>query len=158
MPSGTAILFRRQTAALIFVLIFVAVTLPTRQVGAHDPTPTPAPAADVETYITPPEPISIFLAAGDTVRTLTLDEWRAVRHFAPERQWRMARIGWCESHLDPDAVGDGGLSIGAWQVQPRFWGPVPATLEAQAIQAERIAAEYGLAPWTTRDGCEGWNR
>jgi len=35
---------------------------------------------------------------------------------------------------------------------------VPATLEEQAIQAERIAAEHGTIPWTTRDGCEGWNR
>jgi hypothetical protein len=23
---------------------------------------------------------------------------------------------------------------------------------------ERIAAEHGTAPWTTRDGCEGWSR
>jgi len=156
MPSGTAILFRRDTAALIGVFIFAAIMLPTRPVEAHDP--TPAPAAIVETYLTPTEPISIALAPGDTVRVLTLDQWRAVRHFAPERQIEMARIGWCESHFDPDAVGDGGRSIGAWQVQPRFWGPVPATLEEQAIQAERIAAEHGTIPWTTRDGCEGWNR
>ena len=156
MPSGTATLFRRHTAALIGVFIFAAIMLPTRPVEAHDP--TPAPAAIVETYLTPTEPISIVLAPDDTVRSLTLDQWRAVRHFAPERQQAMARIAWCESKFDAEAVGDGGRSLGAWQVQPRFWGAVPATLEEQAIQAERIAAEHGTIPWTTRDGCEGWNR
>jgi len=156
MPSGTATLFRRHTAALIGVFIFAAIMLPTRTVEAHDP--TSAIAASVETYITPTEPISIVLAPGETVRVLTLDQWRAVRHFAPERQMEMARIGWCESRFDPDAVGDGGRSLGAWQVQPLFWGAVPATLEEQAQQAERIAAEHGTLPWTTRDGCDEWNR
>ena len=155
MHSGTAILFRRHLAALIGMSIFSVVMLPTRAVVAHDP-PT-VPTVSVEMYTPPTEPISLVLAPSDTVRSLTLDEWRAVRHFAPERQWEMARIGWCESHLDPNAVGDGGFSIGAWQVQPRFWGPVPGTLEEQAQQAERIAAEHGTAPWTTRDGCEGWS-
>jgi len=161
MHSGTVTLFRRHLAALAGMFMLTAVMLPTSRlptdsVAAHEPTPTPA--ASVETYLPPIEPTSLALAPSDTVRSLTLDQWRAVRHFAPERQWEMARIGWCESHFDPNAVGDGGFSVGAWQVQPRFWGPVPATLEEQAIQAERIAAEHGTIPWTTRDGCEGWNR
>jgi hypothetical protein len=101
---------------------------------------------------------AVTLEPGETVRVLTLEQWYAVRHFAPERQGIMARIAWCESKFDADAVGDGGRSLGAWQVQPQFWGEVPATLEEQAQQAERIAAEHGTDPWTTRDGCEGWNR
>jgi len=101
---------------------------------------------------------AVTLEPGETVRVLTLEQWYAVRHFAPERQGIMARIAWCESKFDADAVGDGGRSLGAWQVQPQFWGEVPATLEEQAQQAERIAAEHGTAPWTTRDGCEGWSR
>jgi len=113
-------------------------------------TAMPAQAADPFSAVT--------LEPGETVRVLTLEQWYAVRHFAPERQGIMARIAWCESKFDADAVGDGGRSLGAWQVQPRFWGAVPATLEEQAQQAERIAAEHGTVPWTTRDGCEGWSR
>ena len=35
------------------------------------------------------------------------------------------------------------------------WPRAEAHLKAQA---ERIAAEHGTDPWTTRDGCEGWSR
>ena len=132
------------------------------------PVPVPASAHAVPalarvvhqaaSYPPAPAPAAVTLAPGETVRVLTLDQWYAVRHFAPDRQQAMARIGWCESKFDAEAVGDGGHSLGAWQVQPRFWGAVPATLEEQAQQAERIAAEHGTAPWTTRDGCEGWSR
>ena len=133
---------------------------------APAPAPTPAPAAPVlarvvhqaASYLPAPAPAAVTLAPGETVRVLTLDQWRAVQQFAPERQQAMARIGWCESQFDAEAVGDSGRSLGAWQVQPRFWGSVPATLEEQAQQAERIAAEHGTVPWTTRDGCEGWSR
>lgn len=103
-----------------------------------------------------PEPAAVTLAPGQQVRVLTLEQWQAIQHVAPERQGALARIAWCESKWDAQAVGDGGRSRGAWQVQERFWGPVPATLEEQAKQADRIAAEHGLAPWTTAEGCEGW--
>jgi hypothetical protein len=101
-------------------------------------------------------PAAVTLAPGEQVQVLTLEQWRAIQHIAPERQAALARIGWCESKFQADAVGDGGRSRGAWQVQERFWGPVPATLEGQARQADRIAAEHGLEPWTTAAGCEGW--
>ena len=135
MPSRLAILFRFTAAVLALTFTFTAM---------------PAQAADPFSAVT--------LEPGETVRVLTLEQWRAVQHFAPERQQAMARIAWCESKFDADAVGDGGRSLGAWQVQPQFWGEVPATLEEQAQQAERIAAEHGTDPWTTRDGCEGWSR
>ena len=83
-------------------------------------------------------------------------EWEAIKQFAPQRQYAFARIGWCESGFNEDAIGDGGDSIGAWQVQPKWWGPVPDTLVEQAKQAEAIAAEHGTRPWTTRDGCPEW--
>jgi hypothetical protein len=135
MPSRLAILFRFTAAVLALTFALTAM---------------PAQAEDPFSAVT--------LEPGETVRVLTLEQWYAVRHFAPERQGIMARIAWCESKFDADAVGDGGRSLGAWQVQPQFWGEVPATLEEQAQQAERIAAEHGTDPWTTRDGCEGWNR
>ena len=83
-------------------------------------------------------------------------EWAAIKQFAPQRQYAFARIGWCESGFNEEAIGDGGDSIGAWQVQPKWWGPVPDTLVEQAKQAEAIAAEHGTRPWTTRDGCPEW--
>ena len=85
------------------------------------PAPAPAPAAPVlarvvhqaASHLQAPAPAAVTLAPGETVRVLTLDQWRAVRHFAPERQQAMARIGWCESGFDAEAVGDGGRSLGA---------------------------------------------
>ena len=87
---------------------------------------------------------------------LTYHQTLALERVAPHRREAMARIAFCESGFDADAVGDGGASLGAWQVQPRFWGSVPATLEEQAAQADRIAGVHGLHPWTTADGCDGW--
>jgi len=156
----------RSLAALALVPAIVTGIMYAAPAPAPAHAHAPAPAAPVlarvvhqeEPYPPAPAPAAVTLAPGETVRVLTLDQWYAVRHFAPERQQAMARIAWCESKFDADAVGDGGRSLGAWQVQPRFWGAVPATLEEQAQQAERIAAEHGTAPWTTRDGCEGWSR
>lgn len=51
---------------------------------------------------------------------------------------------------DTMAVGDGGLSRGAWQIQPRWWGTVPDGAYAQARQAYRIWLEHGWLPWTCR--------
>jgi len=115
--------------------------------------PTPEPRARVSGT---PVAAALTLAPGQQVQVITLEQWQAIQHIAPERQAALARIGWCESKFQADAVGDGGRSRGAWQVQERFWGAVPATLAEQAKQADRIAAEHGLAPWTTAGGCEGW--
>ena len=127
--------------------------------GGASAEPAPEPRARVswaaQDWTPEPQPeLSREAAIGE--RALTLEQWRAIRHIAPERQVAMARIAWCESRWDAGAVGDGGRSRGAWQVQERFWGTVPDTLEEQAIQAERIAAEHGLDPWSTAGGCEGW--
>lgn len=111
----------------------------------------------VPDYIPEPQQgLARTLLPGEEVKSLTYEQWRAISRINPDRQYQLAKIAWCESRFDPNAVGDGGLSIGAWQVQPRFWGSVPDTLEEQAVQADRIAAEHGYKPWTTANGCDGW--
>ena len=144
-------------------MVAVAVGSGTGVATIEAPAPSPSPTAvtapteaPTATPTATPTAIPAVLQANKRMMELTPEQWAAIQHFAPERQVAMARIGWCESRFNENAVGDGGDSIGAWQVQPRFWGPVPDTLEEQAKQAERIAAENGVGPWTTRDGCAGW--
>lgn len=50
----------------------------------------------------------------------------------------MAALAIVESNGDPSAIGDSGVSKGAFQVQERYWGPVSVNASEQAIQAERI--------------------
>lgn len=53
----------------------------------------------------------------------------------------MAALAIRESNGNPHAVGDGKQSLGAFQVQPKHWQPVPSTATEQAQQAERILDE-----------------
>ena len=53
----------------------------------------------------------------------------------------MAALAVVESNADPSAVGDGGESLGAFQVQPKYHGAVSASPVQQALQAERILEE-----------------
>lgn len=50
----------------------------------------------------------------------------------------MAAVAVIESNGNPKAVGDGGDSKGAFQVQEKHWGKVPKDAASQALQAERI--------------------
>lgn len=43
-----------------------------------------------------------------------------------------------ESNGDPNAIGDGGKSFGAFQIQAQHWGPVPKHLDGQAAKAQKI--------------------
>lgn len=43
-----------------------------------------------------------------------------------------------ESGGDPNAIGDGGKSFGAFQIQAQHWGPVPRQLDGQAAKAQKI--------------------
>jgi hypothetical protein len=43
-----------------------------------------------------------------------------------------------ESDGDPKAIGDGGKSIGAFQIQPQHYGPVPKHIDGQAQKAQVI--------------------
>ena len=104
------------------------------------------------------ELLAVTISNGEATMPLTVEQYAAISRIHTSRRYDLTMIAWCESRLDAQAMGDGGHSLGAWQVQPRFWGRVPTTLEEQAEQADRIAAEHGLEPWTTRHGCEGWSR
>jgi hypothetical protein len=53
----------------------------------------------------------------------------------------MASMAIIESNGSTKAVGDSGKSKGAYQVQAKHWGEVPATATEQAQQAERILEE-----------------
>ena len=53
----------------------------------------------------------------------------------------MTAMAVVESNGDHRAAGDSGASQGAFQVQPKHWGPVPSTATEQAQQAERILEE-----------------
>lgn len=53
----------------------------------------------------------------------------------------MASIAVRESGGDPKAVGDGGKSRGAFQVQAKHHGKVPKDVVEQALQSERILDE-----------------
>jgi len=101
------------------------------------------------------------LAADETVRVLTVEQWRAIRHLPDEYQYVMTRAGWCESHLNPAARiidVDGLPRVGAWMVGEQWWGAVPADLEGQAIQVAGILREHGTWPWAASiRGCEGWS-
>ena len=43
-----------------------------------------------------------------------------------------------ESGGDPNAIGDGGKSYGAFQIQAQYWGHVPRQLDGQADKAQQI--------------------
>ena len=103
------------------------------------------------------ELLAVTISNGEATMPLTVEQYAAISRIHTSRRYGLTMIAWCESRFDAQAMGDGGHSLGAWQVQPRFWGPVPTTLEEQAEQADRIAAEHGLEPWTTRHGCDGWS-
>ena len=68
-------------------------------------------------------------------------EQMAVAVTQTKRPALMGAIAVVESNGDPKAVGDNGASKGAFQVQSKHWGKVPATAVEQALQAERILEE-----------------
>lgn len=65
----------------------------------------------------------------------------AVLATRPDNRPLVAAVAVVESNGHPQAVGDGGKSRGAWQVQAQHWGAVPRNAAAQARQAERILVE-----------------
>lgn len=73
----------------------------------------------------------------------------------------MAAIAVVESGGDPKAVGDGGKSRGAFQVQAEHWGEVPIDADGQAVQAERVLegllARGGLRRSSLKTGLARYN-
>lgn len=96
------------------------------------------------------------LEPGETVQVLPLEVWRASLVMSDANRYELLRSCWCESRWQTDLVGAAGEE-GACQVLARFHGPVPSDLRGQFQQADRIATQYGMAPWTTRNGCREWN-
>ncbi len=116
-------------------------------------------------YITTPQPgltAGLVLAPGETVRVLTVEQWRAIQGAFPENeQWVAARTMFCESGGDAGMHiidSDGLPRAGAWSVGARWWGPVPPTLAGQAQQTSQIVARVGWAPFTASSGCGEWSR
>lgn len=60
-------------------------------------------------------------------------------------------VAWCESRLDPAAVGRYG-ERGIYQVRPEVWGPVPGDAQGQVAQAYEIWREHGWRPWSCQPG------
>lgn len=66
---------------------------------------------------------------------------KAVTATKPHNRPVLAAVAVIESNGNPKAVGDGGSSHGAFQVQPRHWSKVSSSPVQQALQAERILEE-----------------
>ena len=116
------------------------------------------PALPAINYTPTPQPgLSRALAPGESWKAPPVAAIHALALVAPERERDAVRIAFCESGWDTEAIGAAGEQ-GAWQVLARFHGPVGQTLAQQAAQFDRIAAEHGIVPWTTKDGCEQWRR
>lgn len=67
-------------------------------------------------------------------------------------------IAWCESHWSPYAVGDGGNSLGAWQLWRGWFGPAgysvdqafdPLTNARVALYVRQVRGRFG--------GAGGWS-
>lgn len=118
-------------ARLIAIIAALALAASAQQppppTAAAPPSPPPVPAPSHQ------EPPTAILVA--------------LRAFPPEHRAEALAVAWCESRWDASAVGAAG-EIGAWQVNPRWHGPVPADLAGQARQAAAIHAAHGWAPWS----------
>lgn len=109
--------------------------------------------ATVPDWTPTPQP-NLSMVADDRHRSMTWEQYQALQAFPEDQQLLFACIAYHESRWQTDAVGDNGRAHGAWQVHPRFWGPVPDDLKGQAEQAAEIASEYGSKPWTTSEACQ----
>lgn len=75
----------------------------------------------------------------------------------PELRPVLAAVAVKESNADPKAVGDGGASKGAFQVQEKHWGKVPSDAIDQALQAERILEALVESRGSLRRGLVAYN-
>ena len=120
--------------------------------------PATAPVA-TGTPVAPPEAAQgLVVAPGETVRVLTVEQWRALLAFPAEARWEMARIATCESGFRTDVVGALG-EVGPWQIHP-IHGVVPSDLAGNAaVAAALLAARPDAGDWiATRGGCAAWTR
>ena len=111
----------------------------------YPPEPAPAP------------PAAVHAATG----TLSETELRAILTEAGwPAEWHddALAIAWCESHWSPYAVGDGGNSLGAWQLWRGWFGPAgysvdqafdPLTNARVALYVRQVRGRFG--------GAGGWS-
>lgn len=52
---------------------------------------------------------------------------------------------YCESR--GQVTSRNGVHAGAWNVSEDFWGPVPSTVDEQAVQVYEIWSQYAWTPW-----------
>lgn len=80
----------------------------------------------------------------------------AVQAAFPPEQWVAAmEVAACETGGQFDwsvrvIDTNGAVSAGAWQVQPQWWGEVPADPHGQAQQVAGIVREWGWRWWSCR--------
>ncbi|HMM73740.1 MAG TPA: transglycosylase SLT domain-containing protein [Rhodocyclaceae bacterium] len=92
------------------------------------------------------------LSEAEMRAVLTLAGWPAEWHDDA------LAIAWCESHWSPYAVGDGGNSLGAWQLWRGWFGPAgysvdqafdPLTNARVALYVRQVRGRFG--------GAGGWS-
>lgn len=87
----------------------------------------------------------------DSHTTIKTDVELAIEAVFPQVYWQCAKyIAYRESRDQTTAAVldvNGHWSIGAWQVQPVWWGAVPDDALGQAQQVWGIVQRYGWAPW-----------
>lgn len=108
-----------------------------------------------------PAPYIVDLAPGETVRVLTVEQWRVLQSAFPERTYVMARIAYCESRFRSDVTGLAG-EVGWFQIHPVHGHAVEALRDPAynaQVAAGFAAARPSLSDWYhTRDGCKEWSR
>jgi len=85
----------------------------------------------------------------------------AIYHAAPnsvkDRQY-LAALALVESTFNYSVIGDGGNSVGAWQIQPKHWGYVAKhNPYQQACKALTILKAYNYNLRKYNGGEYGWN-
>ena len=131
-------------------------TLPVAANASMTPTETPLGAVSssaVPEWTPTPQP-GLSVVADDRHRSMTWEQYQALQAFPEDQQMLFACIAYHESRWQADAVGDGGRSVGAFQVMEQFHGRVPDTLKEQAKHAAEVFSVNGSGIWTTARLCQ----
>ena len=121
------------------------------------PTATPVPAQQAS------PPVYRELGVGESVRTLTVDEWAWLQRWFPDDEQRMARTVTCESMWRDDVVSVDG-AIGRLQIMPGWatrYGYDPAQLHdpevAGYVGQQILALHPDGHDWAGMAGCPAWS-
>ena len=140
MRYDTSELYGQKEASRTVTYIYSLVLLLLTALALTECSETP-----LESHVTR-EDTRVFRYAGYFLKNGSPDPVQmAVAVMETKRPALMAAMAVKESNGNPRAVGDGGHSRGAWQVQPKHWGTVPMDPTQQALQAEKILDELVAA-------------